>query len=84
MEVSILGTGCYDCLNLELLTAQVLKDLDLANVKLVCVNDPHQIRKFIPEDALPGLVINGRLVSSGRLPDRTEIQRWLSETVAVE
>jgi hypothetical protein len=84
MKVSILGTGCYNCLNLELMAAQVLQELGLTNVKLTRVDNPRQIRKFISEDALPGLVINGRLVSSDRLPGRTEIQRWLSETITLE
>ncbi len=72
MNVSILGTGCYNCLKLEILVARLLGELGLAGVQSTRVDDTQEIRKFMPEDALPGLVINGRLVSSG--PCRTRLR----------
>ena len=38
----------------------------------------------MPQEALPGLLINGRLVCSGRLPDEAEIRLWLSEAAQLE
>ena len=54
------------------------------NVQLIRVDDPRQIRKFVPENAIPALVINGQLVSSGYLPGEAEVRRWLSEITQVE
>jgi hypothetical protein len=84
MEISILGTGCYNCLKLEMLVARLLEELSLSEVRVTRIDDPHQIRKFIPADAAPGLVINGRLASSGRLPDETEVRSWLSQASQLE
>ncbi len=84
MKILVLGTGCYNCLNLEIRVARLLGELCLSQVQLTWTDDPHQIRKFLPEDELPGLVINGHLVSSQRLPDEAEIRRWLSEAAQLE
>jgi len=84
VNILVLGTGCYNCLNLEMRVARLLGELGLSQVQLTWTDDPHQIRKFLPEDALPGLVINGHLVSSRRLPDEAEIRQWLSEAAQLE
>jgi hypothetical protein len=84
MEVTILGTGCYNCLKMEMTVARLLEELDLSGVQLTRMDDLHQIRKFIPVEETPALVINGRLVSSGRLPDEAEVRRWLGEAGQLE
>ena len=58
-------------MNLEMVLARLLGGLGLPGVQLTWTGDPPRIRKFLPEDALLGLVINGRL------PDETEVRRWL-------
>ena len=84
MKILVLGTGCYKCLNLEMRVARMLAELGLSQVQLTWTDDPHRIRKFLPEDELPGLVINGHLVSSRRLPDEAEIRQWLSDSAQSE
>ena len=84
MKVEILGTGCYNCLQLELLVGEVLRALGREDVTVVKVNDERQIRHHIPVEATPGLVINGRLVSQREVPDKEVLTRWLSEALADE
>ena len=60
------------------------EDMVSLKVELTRVDDLHRIRAFIPEDEIPGLVINGRLVSCGRLPDEAEVRQWLSEAAQLE
>ncbi|MEW5957126.1 MAG: thioredoxin family protein [Chloroflexota bacterium] len=84
MEILILGTGCYNCLKLEVMVARLMPEAGLATTGLSRVDDPHRIRHFMSEEAIPGLVINGRLVSSGRLPDEAEVRQWLREAAQVE
>jgi hypothetical protein len=84
MEVLILGTGCHNCLNLEMMVARLLSELGLHRVPLTRSDDPRQIRQFMPQEALPGLLINGRLVCSGRLLDEAEVRCWLSEAAHLE
>ena len=74
--VKILGSGCANCRKLE----AVARDAASASgieAEFVKVTDMQDIMRF---DILstPGLVIDGRLVSSGRIPSRAEIQGWLA------
>ncbi len=83
MKIEILGTGCHNCLSLEMMVARLVQELNLA-AEVSRVDDAHQIRRVMPEDELPGLAINGRLVCWGRLPAETELRQWLSQTAQVE
>jgi len=75
MDIQVLGIGCHDCLRLELLVGQLLAELGI-DADFGRIDDPRQIDRYAPA-ALPGLVINGELVSEGRVPTREEIHRWL-------
>jgi hypothetical protein len=83
MEIKVLGTGCYKCVELEMLLASVLAELKLTDTPVTRVDDPVQIRHHISLDDVPGLLIDRRLVSQGRLPSRDELREWLRQTVAV-
>ncbi|MHB8094953.1 MAG: thioredoxin family protein [Candidatus Aminicenantales bacterium] len=77
MEIKVLGTGCPKCKELEKRTVNALAELGLtADVEKVT-----DIRKIMEYGILttPGLVINGRVVSSGRIPRPEEIKAWIQE-----
>ena len=78
MKVEILGTGCYNCLKLEDLINQVILDLGISSVEIERVSDERRIRHYMPLDEIPGLVIDGHLVSNNQLPDREELLRWFA------
>ena len=77
MKIEILGTGCYQCVRLESLIADVLIELEIQEADLTRVSEEQAIRRWMPLDALPGLVINRVLASMGRLPAREELVSWL-------
>jgi hypothetical protein len=77
MKIEILGTGCYNCIKLEKLISDILEELGKSDIELVRVSDQHRIRKLMPPDETPGLVIDGRLVSMREVPDRDTLKRWL-------
>jgi hypothetical protein len=83
MDIKVLGTGCYKCVELEVLLAKALAELGLTGMQVARIDDPIQIRHHIPLDDVPGLLIDGRLVSQGRLPSLDELREWLRQTVAV-
>jgi len=77
MEIKVLGTGCPKCKELEKRTVNALAELGLtADVEKVT-----DIRKIMEYGILttPGLVINGKVVSSGRIPRPEEIKGWIEE-----
>jgi small redox-active disulfide protein 2 len=77
MEIRILGTGCPRCNELEKRTYNALAELNVA-ADLQKVKDIKEISKY-GVFATPGLLINNKVKSSGRLPSSEEIQNWIKE-----
>lgn len=73
--VKILGPGCANCRKLEAAArdAAASAGIEAAFVKVTDVNE------IVAHDVLatPGLVIDGKLVSSGRIPTQAEIRKWM-------
>ena len=70
MEVKILGTGCPNCKRLEKVARQALAELG-TEATITKVTDMMDILSYnIP--ATPGLVIDGKVVSYGRVPTKAE------------
>ena len=75
MEIKILGTGCATCKKLEQATRSVVDKLNIeANV--VKEEDIMAIMSY-GVMRTPGLVINGKVIVSGRLPSSSEIQELI-------
>ncbi len=77
LNIKILGGGCANCRRLEASVREVAAALGL-EAEFDKVTDPNQISQW-PILATPGLVINGQLVSSGRIPSESEIAAWLKQ-----
>lgn len=75
LTVKILGSGCANCKKLEAVAREAASAARV-EAEFVKVTDMKQI---IAYDLLstPGLVINEKLVSSGRIPTVAEVQAWL-------
>ncbi|MGQ9494069.1 MAG: thioredoxin family protein [Anaerolineae bacterium] len=77
MHIIILGPGCPNCKKVEALTKEAVAELDLDDVTFQKVTDLAEIMKY-PILRTPGLVINGKVVCSGRIPTKAEIKAWLT------
>jgi small redox-active disulfide protein 2 len=75
MIVKILGTGCPKCNKLEEKVRSVIESnsVDASVEKVTNINEMMKYDILIT----PGLVINERLVASGKLPGDEEILAWL-------
>jgi len=78
MKIEILGTGCYNCIKLEALVNDICKDLKEGDIEILRISDEKRIRKFMPVDEIPGLVIDGHLMCTRTIPDRETLVQWLS------
>jgi hypothetical protein len=78
MKIEILGTGCYNCIKLEALVNEVLGELGKSGIDIVRISDERTIRKHMPLDEIPGLLIDGILVSTNELPTRESLVEWFS------
>ncbi|OGD29235.1 MAG: hypothetical protein A2Y56_03735 [Candidatus Aminicenantes bacterium RBG_13_63_10] len=77
MEIRILGPGCPRCHEVEKRTINALAELKIA----ADVQKVSDIKKIMAYDILgtPGLVINGEVKCSGRIPRLEEIKAWIQE-----
>ena len=76
LTIKILGPGCANCRKLEQVARQAAESLGI-EPEVVKVTDMKDIMAY---DLLstPGLVINEKVVSSGRIPTQAEIRQWLA------
>jgi len=76
-KIEVLGPGCANCVRLA---ANAKEAADMAGVEaeIVKVTDYAQIAAY-GVMSTPGLVIDGKVVSYGRIPSAGDIALWLSE-----
>lgn len=77
MEIRILGPGCPRCSEVEKRTINALAELNQA----ADVQKITDIKKIAEYKILstPGLVINGKVKSYGRIPSMNEIKEWIKQ-----
>jgi small redox-active disulfide protein 2 len=75
LTIKVLGPGCANCRKLEEVARQAAASLGV-DAEIVKVTD---MKAIIAYDVLqtPGLVINEKLVSSGRIPAPATIAEWI-------
>ena len=77
MEIRVLGPGCPRCHEVEKRTMNVLIELDVA-ADIQKITDMKKIMEH-KIFGTPGLVINGKVKCSGRIPSQEEIKTWIKE-----
>jgi small redox-active disulfide protein 2 len=77
MKIVILGPGCPRCHEVEKRTKTALAELGVA----ADVEKVTDIKKIMEYKVLgtPGLVIDGKVVSTGKIPRPEEIKAWIQE-----
>lgn len=80
--VKILGTGCHNCLELERRLMEAIAKSGQNDVNMERVDDEHIIRRYMPLDAIPGLLIDERLVSEREVPEVETLLHWLKSVPA--
>ena len=75
LNIKVLGPGCANCRKLEEIAREAVAALGV-DAEISKVTDMQQI---IAYDVLktPGLVINEKLVSSGRIPTPQSVVEWI-------
>ena len=80
LTIKILGSGCANCKKLEAVARQVVASLSV-DAEVVKVTEYPEIMKYNVMST-PGLVVNEKLVSSGRIPSEAEITTFLTNALA--
>jgi small redox-active disulfide protein 2 len=77
VAVKVLGSGCSKCVQLEKLVRKVVETQGV-EARVEKVTEIQEIMKYNILST-PGLVINGKLVSAGKIPAETDIALWLDQ-----
>ena len=82
MKIKVLGPGCARCHQLEQTTKEVVKELGI-DAEVEEVKDIKKIMEY-PILTTPGLVINEKLICSGRVPTKAEVTTFITTALANE
>jgi len=74
-KIEILGSGCPKCRQLEENTRKAVENIT-KRAEIVKVTDIDKIIEY-GVMSTPALVIDGKVRSSGRIPEVEEIEEWL-------
>ena len=79
LDIKVLGPGCENCHKVEALAKQAV-----ANLGVEAAIEKVIDRAEYPKYGLlytPGLVVNGKLVSAGRIPTEAEVMTWVADAL---
>ena len=79
LTIKVLGSGCANCKRVEQIARKVVEEMALAAqiIKVTDYNDMLQYNIL----STPGLVINEKVVSSGRIPSPAEVTTWVTDAL---
>lgn len=79
LTIKVLGSGCASCKRLEQIARKVISDLAI-EAEVLHVTDYNDIMNYNVLST-PGLVINEKVVSTGRIPTPAEVTTWLTSAL---
>ncbi|MBK7500754.1 MAG: thioredoxin family protein [Ignavibacteriales bacterium] len=77
--IKVYGSGCSNCKKLEQMCIDAAQELNI-NATVEKVNDLQEIMKT-GIMSTPGLEINGKMISSGKLPTKSTLIHWIQENI---
>ena len=81
LDVIVLGDGCAGCVKTEQAVIEALQALGVREARVAREADPGRMEHLLLGDAPPGLLINGRLVWAGSVPNRAQVIEWLKQAL---
>lgn len=79
VSIKVVGPGCANCQKLESLCKEVVAENGI-DASIEKVTD---ISKFAELGILltPGLIINGKVVASGKIPVKSTLAHWIKDAL---
>jgi small redox-active disulfide protein 2 len=79
LTIKVLGSGCANCKRVEQIVHKVVEEMTL-QAEVIKVTEYPEIMKYNVMST-PGLVINEKIVSTGRIPTPAEVSAWLTSAL---
>lgn len=79
LTIKVLGSGCANCKRLEQIARKVISDMSV-EADVIKVTDYNDIMAYNILST-PGLVINEKVVSSGRIPSVAEVTTFVANAL---
>jgi small redox-active disulfide protein 2 len=79
LTIKVLGSGCSNCKKVEANARQAATDMGI-EAEFIKVTEYKDIMSYNIMST-PGLVINEKLVCSGRIPNPAEVTTWLTSAL---
>ena len=79
LTIKVLGSGCANCKRVEQIANKVVEEMAL-EAEVIKVTDYADITAY-NIIATPGLVVNEKVVCSGRIPAPAEVTTWLADAL---
>jgi len=76
-DIKILGTGCSSCENLRIAVERLVKELNI-ECEVTKISDITEILSY-GVMMIPGLVIDGKVKSRGKIPPEADLKKLLLE-----
>ena len=75
LKIKVLGSGCANCINLEKLCHEVVSENGI-DAEIEKVTDYKDIMSY-GVMTTPGLVVNEKVIHSGKMPTKSTLAHWL-------
>jgi small redox-active disulfide protein 2 len=79
LTIKVLGSGCANCKKVEAIAHQVVDQMGI-QAEIVKVTEYPDIMAY-DIMSTPGLVINEKVVSYGRIPSPAEVTTWVADAL---
>ena len=79
LTIKVLGSGCANCKRVEQIVRKIITDMGI-EAEVVKVTEYADIMAYNVMST-PGLVINEKIVSTGRIPAPAEVTTWLTNAL---
>ena len=79
LTIKVLGSGCANCKRLEQIAHKVVDEMGI-EAEVIKVTEYPDIMAYNVLST-PGLVINEKVVSTGRIPTPAEVTTWLADAL---
>jgi len=77
--IKVYGSGCANCKRLEAMCTEVIQENNF-DASIEKVTDLQEIMKM-GILSTPGLEINGKMISSGKLPTKSTLVHWIQDNI---